>query len=120
MKKFISVICVFALSFSISSTSAFASTDVTYGDANKDTEVNISDATTIQQYVAQMIELVYSQKVRADVDGNGIIDIKDSTFVQLYSAYVIENFPIQVMVKPTEAVISVETEDGYVNKVIQP
>lgn len=41
------------------------------GDANGDGHISVSDATTVQQHIAQLIELDKSAQRLADVNGSG-------------------------------------------------
>ena len=57
------------------------------GDADKDGQVTIMDATTIQLYLAQVAVDMNSANADADLDGD--INIMDATTIQLYLANVI-------------------------------
>ena len=52
------------------------------GDVNLDGQVNISDATLIQFYLAELSDLSANQKTLADVNGDGELDISDATELQ--------------------------------------
>ncbi len=54
------------------------------GDVDGDGEVTINDATTIQYYLAELLQapLTETQKLAADFNKNGIIDISDATMIQ--------------------------------------
>lgn len=52
------------------------------GDVNLDGHVNISDATLIQFYLAELSDLSANQKTLADVNGDGELDISDATELQ--------------------------------------
>lgn len=52
------------------------------GDANLDTVVNVKDATTVQKYVASLIDLSEEAKLCADFDQNENINVKDATGIQ--------------------------------------
>ncbi len=58
------------------------------GDVNMDTVVDVTDATTIQKFEADIIELTDIQKMAADVCGNGPdkISVMDATRIQKYKA----------------------------------
>lgn len=56
------------------------------GDVSLDGVVNISDATEIQKYIAEINELNEIQKLNADFNGDGSINITDSTAIQKYLA----------------------------------
>ncbi|MCH5299184.1 MAG: CotH kinase family protein [Ruminococcus sp.] len=58
-----------------------------YGDANCDGDVDISDVTTIQKYLASLGTLGEKYgEVLADVDGDDDVNIKDATYIQMYVA----------------------------------
>ncbi|MBQ7385998.1 MAG: leucine-rich repeat protein [Ruminococcus sp.] len=56
--------------------------DFTLGDVNADGKINIKDATTIQKFVAKMIELDEKAQARADYNADGKINVKDATQIQ--------------------------------------
>ena len=62
------------------------------GDVNGDGQINITDATMVQQAVAELIELTDEQKAAADTDGDGKLSISDATMIQKYIAEIIEHF----------------------------
>ena len=62
------------------------------GDVNEDGQINITDATMIQQAVAELIELTAEQREAADTDGDGKITISDATMIQKYIAEIIDHF----------------------------
>lgn len=64
------------------------------GDANKDGEVNIKDATEIQKAVAALLTLDETAELSADVDGSGDVNIKDATAIQKYIAGIETGFDI--------------------------
>lgn len=57
-----------------------------FGDANKDNVMNITDATTIQEYLAKMCEFDNEQNLVADIDYDDRIAISDATSLQLMLA----------------------------------
>ena len=65
------------------------------GDVNRDSKVNIKDATQIQKYLALIVELDTQQQVFADVDGKKGITIKDVTHIQkrLAGRDTLSNYP---------------------------
>ncbi|MBQ8539303.1 MAG: starch-binding protein [Ruminococcus sp.] len=67
-------------------TISFTVYDMIYGDADGNTDINIMDATIIQQYLANIIkeENIYTDM--ADCDGNTDVNIMDATRIQLYLA----------------------------------
>lgn len=56
------------------------------GDANSDGTVSISDATVIQQYIANMLDETGVNLSAADVDGSGTVDVDDAKFIQRFLA----------------------------------
>lgn len=93
MKKILAVILtgIIAVS-SITIVSATSSTGL-IGDANNDGAVSIEDATTIQKYLASIIDLEEKSYICADTDRNGAVSIEDATTVQKYLAGIISDFP---------------------------
>ena len=59
------------------------------GDVDGDGKINIRDATKIQLYLSEIIELDDRQEVSADVNNDGEINIADATDIQKYSAQMI-------------------------------
>ena len=60
------------------------------GDANFDDDLNIKDATTVQKYVAKLIELDPYPAFLADVNSDGNLNIQDATLIQKEIAGIIE------------------------------
>lgn len=56
------------------------------GDVNRDETVNIKDATAIQKYLSDIIELDDISFCFADFDSNGIVNVQDVTKIQKYIA----------------------------------
>ena len=56
------------------------------GDANGDSKINVRDVTSIQRFVGEFVQFTDEQLAAADVDGNGIVDINDATYLQMYLA----------------------------------
>lgn len=122
MKKILAVILtgIIAVS-SITMVSATSSTRL-IGDVNNDGAVSIEDATTVQKYLASIIDLDEKSYICADTDGNGAVSIEDATTVQKYLAGIISDFPAnqpdptepttaptQPTTKPTEPTTKPET-----------
>lgn len=61
----------------------------THGDVNNDGMIDIKDATEIQRYAAQFIELDSTALAAADVGGDGNVTIADATKIQRYIAKLI-------------------------------
>lgn len=86
---------ILALScFSFTALTASAA-EVVYGDADKNSEVNIQDATCVQMYLARLITDDDIDLVAAGVTAGGDISIKDVTYIQMYIAKLIDKFPIE-------------------------
>lgn len=64
-----------------------------YGDVSYDEDVNIMDATAIQQALANLITLDSRDCEAADVDGDSNVSIIDATTIQMYLANLIIAFP---------------------------
>ena len=62
------------------------------GDVNGDGQINITDATMVQQSIAELVELTDEQREAADTDGDGKITISDATMIQKYIAEIIDHF----------------------------
>ncbi len=54
------------------------------GDVDNSDIIDIHDATKLAKYLAELTTLTDEQLLVADCDGDGIISIKDVTFIQLY------------------------------------
>lgn len=50
------------------------------------------DATTVQKFAAELIDLDADHKAAADVTGDGKVDIMDATMIQKYVAELIDHF----------------------------
>lgn len=61
------------------------------GDVNSDGKVDVTDATLLQQYLAEMVELSPAQLAVADANGDGKIDVTDATAIQNYIAELIDH-----------------------------
>ena len=66
-----------------------------YGDANLDGVTNTKDATLIQKYLIGKEVLNDTQKLAADVDGDGDVDIIDVNLIQKYIADIIPSLPAE-------------------------
>ena len=62
------------------------------GDADGDGYININDVTTVQKYVAHLIELEGDCLKAADTNGDGNVNIVDATQIQKYIAHIIDQF----------------------------
>lgn len=66
------------------------------GDANDDGTVNIKDATSIQRYLAGLLELSPTGLTAGDVDGKKGLSISDATTIQKFIANIISSLLITV------------------------
>ncbi len=57
-----------------------------YGDADKDSQISVMDATTIQKYLVELETLYYDAVLLSDVDNSGNVNIKDVTIIRKYIA----------------------------------
>ncbi|MBQ1806227.1 MAG: dockerin type I repeat-containing protein, partial [Ruminococcus sp.] len=48
--------------------------------------VTISDVTAIQRYLAEMQSFYEEERMVADTNADGVIDISDATYLQMYLA----------------------------------
>lgn len=62
------------------------------GDVNGDENINITDTTSIQKYIASINTLDENALIRADVNSDSSVDIKDATLIQQYCAGLIDKF----------------------------
>lgn len=65
-------------------TLSFSVRDNVIGDANRDTYITIYDATLIQKYLSELIDVSEIWETAADCDKNDTINIKDVTYIQKY------------------------------------
>lgn len=69
--------------------------EVIYGDADGDGAVSVSDATSVQKYIAQMITEDEIDLNAARVRGESDVKIQDATLIQKYIAQLIDSFPAE-------------------------
>ena len=62
------------------------------GDVNGDGKVDVTDATLVQMFAAELIDLSADRQKAADVTGDGKIDVTDATLIQMYAAELIDKF----------------------------
>ncbi len=62
------------------------------GDANLDGKLTITDATSIQRYLALLDEFNDEQKLNADFDDDGIVSVFDATLIQIKLANTYTDF----------------------------
>lgn len=83
------------------------------GDVNLDGIVNIIDATTVQQYLAEFLDLSDIQKKVADTDGDGTITITDATVIQQYLAEYIDHFNQPSAIKLNTNAVTLNVSDTH-------
>ena len=94
MKKFISILLVFTLIFSmlpltissVSATETKSSDTCILGDADADGKITVKDSTMIQLYLVEVITLDEKQQYIANCDGSDGVQISDATTIQMYLA----------------------------------
>ncbi len=83
MKKFVCILFTLVLLASSAMIAVNAMPAPYYtGDANFDGDFNVKDATTVQKFVAKLIEIVPYGAFLADIDEDGEITVKDATLIQ--------------------------------------
>ena len=65
-----------------------------YGDVDNDGYVTDTDADWIMEYVVELREFTADQKIRADVGGDGVVDINDARAIGRYAGGIIDTFPV--------------------------
>ncbi|MDD5889045.1 MAG: leucine-rich repeat protein [Ruminococcus sp.] len=61
------------------------------GDVNSDGVISIADATTLQKYLANIVDFDDEQLAVADTNGDGSVSIADATQIQKYLANIISS-----------------------------
>lgn len=85
------------------SLTAAASKEIIWGDADGDGVVTILDVTRIQRHLVQLSPFIEEENmVVAIVSGDEELSIVDATLIQRYLAGMIDRFPVEDTVKPTE------------------
>ena len=59
------------------------------GDVNGDGVISIADATTLQKYLANIVDFDDKQLAVADTNGDGSVSIADATQIQKYLANIV-------------------------------
>lgn len=60
--------------------------DYAQGDVNRDTVVDVTDVTVVQQYAALLVEFDEQQLALGDMNGDNVVDISDATAIQRLAA----------------------------------
>ena len=75
------------------------------GDSNLDKSVSIKDVTYIQQYIVNLTFFSNRSLLNADVDGNGIVNIKDASLIQRWIAKIPVDYEIGKEIADTPVVV---------------
>ena len=65
---------------------------ILYGDVNNDGVINVTDATLVQKYAADLIKLSDDELKRADVNFDGVVNVHDSTLIRKFASNIISSF----------------------------
>jgi len=134
MKKLLALFLILATLLCMFSFGTFALSQnvLILGDSNLDSKVNIKDATSIQKYVAKMLEFYEENLICADCNIDEKINIKDATAIQKFLAKM--DYPLgigeeigvaeqdtiptatTVQTEPTTTVIVTTTATDYVTE----
>ena len=68
---------------------------ILYGDVDLDKRVSSNDITLIQKYCAKIVDLTETQLYAADVNGDGVVSIFDTSAIQRYLTGDITSFPVE-------------------------
>ncbi len=104
MKNFVrivSALTAFVMLMSLSAVSTLAAEpeeilgeqSYIYGDADNNGDISVRDATTIQKYLAKLLEFDEDTARYADVNASGGVTISDATLIQKFVAHIIDGFP---------------------------
>ena len=113
MKKFLATLLTGVIAASSVATAGAANSgSFIYGDVNNDKKVSTADAVLIMRNTLGLNNLSADAAVRADVDGDGSVTIKDSIYVLQYMCGILDTFPVEEgpAQKPTEAPTAAPTE----------
>ncbi len=98
LRKIVAMVCAVMIMCSIAVMSVSADsrklTRRLYGDVNGDGIISKADATMIQQYLVDLVELDNIQKIAADVNGDGTINVIDVTDINKLLAGLIDEFEV--------------------------
>ncbi len=61
------------------------------GDVNGDGKIDVSDATEIQKFLAELVELTPERKQAADTNADGKVDVSDATQIQKFLAELVDH-----------------------------
>ena len=93
--KITSLLLAGAITLFGTATAFAAESEPLLGDINSDSIISISDATLLQKYIADFVDLSDEQLKAADFDQDGTVNISDATAIQKYLV------SVQTPTKPT-------------------
>lgn len=82
--KITSLLLAGAITLFGTATAFAAESEPLLGDVNSDSTISISDATLLQKYIANFVDLSDEQLKAADFDQDGTVNISDVTAIQKY------------------------------------
>ena len=111
MKKIINLLLavVLCLSGIAVSASAVETQSITWGDADGDGEVSIIDVTCIQRYLVEIPVPSFHMEA-AIVSGEDELSIIDATLIQRKLVNLIDRFPVEEQIQPTEEPTAASSE----------
>ena len=65
------------------------------GDVNLDNEINVKDVYFVRLSSAKLITISETQKLSADVNGDGKINAIDANLIRKFCANIIDKFPVE-------------------------
>lgn len=97
--KITSLLLAGAITLFGTATAFAAESELLLGDVNSDSTISVSDATLLQKYIADLVDLSDEQLKVADFDQDGTINISDVTAIQniLYQYRHQPSLPIPMM-----------------------
>ena len=101
-KRLLSIIIALLILTTAFGTVISGSAAVLWGDVDGDGDINALDATLIQRHKAGITLLNEEAQKRALVSGNDELTIIDATLIQRYLAGMLNRFPVEDMVQPTQ------------------
>lgn len=89
----------YAETYAIENNIKYERPPIKYGDVDDDTRITIKDVTYLQKALAFVddIEILEGTDtfIRADVNGDGVIDVRDGVLIQKYVIHNISTFPVE-------------------------
>ena len=82
--KITSLLLAGAITLFGTATAFSAESEPLLGDVNSDSTISVSDATLLQKYIANLVDLSDEQLKAADFDQDGTVNISDVTAIQQY------------------------------------